>query len=231
MRTLIYVPVIHTSSDLGSLAKEVNRRGMRDLGPEMWREHLKTVEGFWDSLAHYFEYGDEWPAKIYQDGMVAEGEIGQKIIEEGIKAGSRNYELVSRLIKRGAILVRTERLNLVREEYDTLLSITQAKSTTQKLWAYFKYKLLKNGLLDKRDQFIAQRIDETLNEGEKGILFIGAYHHVKKYLPSDIQITEIKDGCKVREYQRLFSYYPRHKKRLEELTQYLISKVLDVPNQ
>lgn len=225
MRTLIYVPVIHTSSDLGSLAKEVNKRGMRDLGPDMWREHLKTVESFWDSLAHYFEYGDEWQVKIYQDGMVAEGEIAQRIIEEGIKAGSRNYELVSRLIKRGAILVRTECLNLVTEERDRLLSITQAKSSTQKLWAYFKYKLFKNGLLDKRDRFIAKRIDETLNEGEKGILFIGAYHNVKRYLPSEIQIKEIKDVCEVREYQRLLPYYHRHKKRLEELTQYLISKV------
>ena len=225
MRTLIYVPVIHTSSDLGSLAKEVNKRGMRDLGPDMWREHLKTVEGLWDSLVRYFEYKDEWQAKIYQDGMVAEGEIGQRIIEDGIKTGSRNYELVSRLINRGAILVRTERFNLVREERDRLLAITQAESITQKLFAYFKYKLLKNRLLNKRDRFIAQRIDETLNEGEKGILFIGAYHHVKEYLPSDIQIKEIKDVCKVREYQRLFPYYHRHKKRLEELTQYLISKV------
>lgn len=226
MRTLIYVPIIHTSADLGSLAKEVTKRGMRDLGPEMWREHLKTVESFWSSLAHYFEYGDEWQAKIYQDGMIADGEIARRIIEDGIKAGSRNYELVSRLINRGAILVRTERLNLLTEERDRLLSITQAESITQKLFAYFKYKLLKNRLLNKRDRFIAQRIEETLNEGEKGILFIGAYHNVKKYLPSDIQIKEIKDVCKVREYQRLLPYCHRHKKRLEELTRYLISKVV-----
>ncbi len=223
MRTLFYVPIIHTSADLGSLASDVNKIGIRDLGPDVWREYLKTVEGFWDSLAHYFEY-DEWQAKIYQDGMMAEGEIGQRIVEEGIKTGSRNYELVSRLISRGAILMRTEGFNLLREERDRLLAMTQAKSITQKLLAYLKYKLLKNRLLNKRDRFIAQRIDETLNKGEKGILFIGAYHNVKKYLPSDIQIKEVKDVCKVREYQRLFPYSHRHKKRLEELAQYLISK-------
>jgi len=36
--------------------------------------------------------------KIYQDGIVAEGEIGKKIVEETSKSGSKNYQLVSRLL-------------------------------------------------------------------------------------------------------------------------------------
>ena len=86
MRTLIYVPIIHTSADLGSLAKEVAKRGIADLGEEIWKEHRRTVDGFWDALIDYFESIDVSGIKIYQDGMVAEDEIGQKIVEEGLKA-------------------------------------------------------------------------------------------------------------------------------------------------
>jgi hypothetical protein len=70
MRTLIYIPVIHTSADLGSIAKEVAKRGIRDLGQELWEKHRKTVEGFWDVVSDYFDSIDVKDMKIYQDGML-----------------------------------------------------------------------------------------------------------------------------------------------------------------
>ena len=225
MRTLIYVPVIHTSADLGSLAKEVTKRGIADLGEEVWKGHIKTVEGFWDAISHYFNSIDVSGMKIYQDGMIVAGEIGRKIVEETAKTGSRNYELVSSLLKRGAILVKTEVFELVKEERDRLLAITQAKSIAQKIIAFIKYKLIKNRLLNKRDDFIAKRIDETLNNGETGLVFIGAYHNLKEKLPKDIQIKEIKDVNKVREYQKLLPFYNKSRERFEELGRYLISEI------
>jgi hypothetical protein len=190
MRTLIYVPIIHTSADLGSLAKDVAKRGIVNLGTEAWREHQGTVEGFWYALSLYFNCVDGLGLKVYQDGMIAKGEIGAKIVEEGLRSGSKNYELVARLLKQGAILVKTEDFNLVKEERDRLLTITQAKSTTQKIAAFIKYNFIKNRLLRKRDKFIAQRINETLNDGERGVLFVGAFHNVKKWLAKDIQIKQ-----------------------------------------
>lgn len=225
MRTLIYAPIIHTSADLGSIAKDVTKRGIAGLGAGVWREHQKTVEGFWDAVLNYFDSIDVSGMTIYQDGMVAEGEVGKKIVEEGVKSGSKNYELVSELLKRGAILVKTEDFKLVKEERDRLLAITQAKSITQKLIAFIKYKLIKNCLLSKRDKFIAKRIDVTLGKDERGIIFIGAYHDIKRHLPNDIQIKEIKDAHKVREYHRLLPFYNKHKKRFEELGYYLISNI------
>ena len=225
MRTLIYVPVIHTSADLGSLAKDVTKRGIADLGEDVWEKHKTTVEKFWDCLSDYFGSIDVSGMKIYQDGMVADGEVGQKIVEEGAKSGSRNYELFARLLKKGAILVKTEDFNLVKEERDRLLTIIQAKSTTQKIAAFIKYKFIKNRLLRKRDKFIAQRINETLDEGERGLLFVGAFHNVKKWLAKDIQIKEIKDMRKIREYYRLLPFYDKHRERFEELSRYLISKI------
>jgi hypothetical protein len=225
MRVLLYVPIIHTSADLGSLAKDVTKRSIADLGEDVWKEHIKTVEGFWEAISRYFDTMGVSGMKIYQDGMVAEGEVGQKIVEEGLKSGSKNYEVISRLLQKGAILVKTEDFKLVKEERDRLLAITQAKTITQKLIAFIKYKLVKNRLLNKRDEFIAKRIDETLNRGETGIIFIGAYHNIRKRLPEDIQIKEIKDVDKVREYQMLLPFYKKNKERFEELGRYLISKV------
>ena len=225
MRTLIYVPVIHTAADLGSLAKDVAKRGIADLGKGFWEEHRKTVEGFWNVISHYFDSVNVSGRKIYQDGMVAGEEMGQRIVEEGIKSGSKNYRLLSELLKRGAILVKTEDFKLVKEERDRLLKITRAKTIAEKLFGFTRYRLTKNMLLNKRDKFITKRIDETLNKGETGIIFIGAYHNIKNRLPKNIQIEEIKDREKVKEYQRLLPFYKRNKARFEELTQYLISPI------
>jgi len=225
MRTLFYVPIIHTSSDLGSLAKAVDRRGMVELGQEIWSEHLKIVDGFWNSILFYFMHINESGLKIYQYGMVAEGVIGQKIVEEGIRLGSKNYELIAMLLKQGAILIKTEDFNLVKEERDRLLTLTRAKSVSQKLIVFLKYRLVKSRLLNKRDKFIAQRISETLGDGERGVLFIGAFHNVKKFLSGNIQIKEIKDAQRIREYYRLLPFYHKHKERFKELSDYLISTV------
>ena len=225
MKTLIYIPVIHTSADLGSLAGDVTKKGIADLGEDVWREHQKTVERFWDAVSDYFDSIDVSGMKVYQDGMIAEGDVGEKIVEEGAKSGSRNYELVARLLKRGAILVKTEDFNLVKEERDKLLKITQAKTKLEKLFGFIRYKLTKNTLLNKRDRFIAQRIDESLPQDQTGILFIGAYHNINPKLPRDIQIKKIKNVQKVREYHRLLPFYSKNRKRFEELGRYLISKI------
>lgn len=226
MRNLIYVPIIHSSADLGSMAKALNRKGVDEFGEEFWQNHIQTIDGFWNAIAYYFETIDLYieGAKIYQDGMVADGEIAMKIIEESIKSGSKNYEIVSKLISRGAIVVQTENLDLVKKEYESLQAITQTKSTVRKIVKLILYKITKGKLLRKRDKYIAGRIAETLGEDETGIIFIGAYHRVKGKLPKDINIIELKETEKVREYHKLLPLHKRYKVRFTELAQYLIKK-------
>ena len=148
MRTLIYVPIIHTAADLGSMAKDITKRGVSNLGEEIWTKHRETVDGFWDTISGYFESLDVKGMKIYQDGMIGDGELGERIVQDTAKAGSKNYQLVSRLLERGAILTKTEDFKLVKQEYDSLLAIIQAKSTIRKIMAFIRYKLVKNRLLN-----------------------------------------------------------------------------------
>lgn len=225
MRKLIYVPVIHTSADLGSLAKIVAKRGIADLGENVWKKYRETVEGFWDVISDYFDLMYVADMKIYQDGMIADGEMGTRIVEDTAKAGSKNYELVSRLLKRGAFLVKTEEFTLVKKERDRIFKMTHTKTIFKKLFNFIIYKLTKDILLNKRDKFIAKRINETLSQGETGIIFIGAYHNIKKRLLKDIQITQIKNADKIREYQRLLPFYNKNKERFEELSRYLVLKI------
>ncbi len=226
MRTLLYVPIIHMSADLGSLAKNFTNRGIKDLGEDVWEEHRKTVSMFWESITAFFEAMPVAGFKIYQDGMIANGEIAEKIIEAGVRSGSKNYEIIRRLMGKGAILIKTEDLALVKEERDWLLRITQARTLPEKLKAYLGFRGAKNHLLKRRDSYIAQTINRTLGQEETGILFIGAYHEIIPRLDPDIAVKEIKEVRKVREYQKRLPYQGRKKDELfEELSHYLIRPV------
>lgn len=225
MSTLIYVPIIHTSADLGSMAKDVAQRGIANLGAEIWAKHRRTVEGFWDAISRYFDSIDVKEMKIYQDGLVADGELGKKIVEETAKAGSKNYQLVSKLLERGAFLVKTEDFELVKQEYNKLLAIMQAKSIIRKIVVLVKYKLIKGKLLNKRDDFIAKAIERTLKPGEKGVLFVGASHGIKNRLPSSIKVKELKDTEKVRRYQKLLPFHNKFREHFDELGKYLVSEI------
>ena len=224
MRTVIYVPVIHSSADMGSLGEELRAR-VTVPGENKWQKHNQTVNSYWNVIESYFE-NIEIPVKgikIYQDGMFADGDMAMKIIDEGIKSGSKNSVIVSKLIGRGAILIRTEDFKLVKAEYNVLQSILKSKTNIKKLFLMLMYKVLKPILLSKRDKFIAGRIAETLGQNETGILFIGAYHNIIKSLPKDITVIELKEIEKIRQYQRAMesgSKITSH--QVEQLRQYIV---------
>jgi hypothetical protein len=56
-------------------------------------------------------------------------------------------------------------------------------------------------------------------------LFIGAFHDVKRRLPKSIQVNQIKDVAKVKEYQSLLPFYDKYRGQLGELGRYLVSQV------
>lgn len=210
---------------MGSLAPALGEGATAVLGQELWQKHKEIVSGFWDSVARFFDSLDVNGFKVYQDGMVADGTEGLRIIREGIALQSENYEIIGKLLERGATLAKTEDLALVRQEHAYITKIVGSKSLKGKVIAALRYKLAQSKLLRQRDDFIARRIKETLSEEETGILFIGAYHDVILKLPRDIEIKEVKKAEKVREYQRLLSNPRRDEKRFEQLAQYLISPI------
>ena len=227
MRTLIYIPIIHSSADMGSLGEELKRKSVSGLGEDEWKKHNDTVNGYWAAIESSLENLDVEikGIKVYQDGMFVDGEGAMMIINEGIRLGSKNSEIVSGLIRRGAILIKTEDFKMVKAEYDWLQSILKSTSNIQKIYLVQRYKILKPIFLRRRDKFIAGRITETLGQDETGILFIGAYHNVMKRLPKDITVIELKEVAKIRKYQRAIQSHSKNKaQKLGRLAHYMVKK-------
>ena len=216
--------MIHTSADLGSVAAELDRRGVKVCGEEKWKKHKKTIDGFWGVVSEYADSLDAGNLKIYQDGLMADGEMGMKIVEESAKKGSKDYEIVLKLVERGAKIIKTEDVSLLKKEFKYIVGMTKEKSSIKRFIAALKYRLKKKKLLQERDRFIAKTIDETLNDGEVGILFLGAYHNILDKLPEDIVVEQVNDRSKVEEYQKLLPYR-RKEERFEELARYLVSPI------
>lgn len=224
MKKLLYVPIIHMEADLGSVAPAIDKRSSQICGKEHWNKHKKAVSGFWDSIANYFDLLDASNLKIYQDGLMIDGKIGKKIIEEGARKGSKNHQIVLKLIEKGAEIRKTEDIHFLKKEYDSLIKLSQTKSPIEKTLAYMGYKMRKNPLMKKRDKFIAQRINETLKDGEVGVLFIGVHHNVLSQISKDIIVQEVKEKSKVKAYfDELI--WGKNEKKFKELAEYLVSPV------
>ncbi len=229
MRKLYYVPIIHTGADLGVIGGEAARRGVERLGEDVWTKHVETIFGFWLALEDYFSAFSAAGVRIYQDGMMTDGEMGERIVKEGAEKGSKNFMIILDLLKRGALLMKTEDFALLRKEYTLLLEISKAVRPVRKLQSYLKYRLIKSRLLKKRDRYIAGMINDTLKDRETGVLFVGAYHDVRPGLSDDVQVVEIKGIKKVRDYQGKFIHPERYKDEIAALSRYLVSPVESMP--
>lgn len=225
MKKLYLIPIIHTSADMGSLAPTLDKKASVKLRPELWQKHKEIVAGFWDSISRFIDSLNVNGFRVYQDGLVTDGMEGLRIIREGISQGSRNYDIVGKLLERGAVLMKTEDLSLVKQEYSHITKMTGSKSLKERGAAALRYKLAKGKLLKQRDDFIAKRIEESLGEGETGILFIGAYHNIIPNLPADIKVAQVKEVDKVREYHTALINKRRRGRYLQELSEYLVSPV------
>jgi len=225
MRKLYLIPIIHMSADMGSVASILDDTANAKLTPELWQKHKEIVSVFWDSIGRFLDSLDVNGFKVYQDGLVADGVEGLRIVRESINQGSKNYEIVGRLLERGAVLVKTEALSLVKQEYSYITKMTRSRSLKEREVAALRYKLARGRLLKQRDEFIAGRISDTLTEGETGILFIGAYHDVIHRLAPDIRVAQVKEVARVREYHKSLINTKRHDQQLRELSEYLTSPI------
>ena len=193
MRTLYIIPIVHSAADMGSMAKELEKKGIEKLGKEKWEENQQRIAQFWDQAekeldALKLDYGK---VRVYQDGLPIGGEIGMNIVTQTAAKGSRNYQIVQKLVEKEAMLEETESKELLIKEYQFVQAFVQAP-TNKKSEAMQAYEKAKDDLIKKRDAYIAKQIDTSLKNRETGILFIGAHHKVQNKLPKSITIKELK---------------------------------------
>lgn len=192
-RRLLYVPIVHTAEDLGSFAGEAQRRLARAMSPAELARRSATIVAFWHVLRDQVTaLPFAWDrTRIYQDGLPV---CGQElaIVKELAQKGNLNHSLLLMLVERGATLMGTEDPALLIREYRRIQALARAGATG----AALDPKVIRREgeeLLRDRDLFIANRIDQTLQAGESGVLFIGLLHRVDALLQGKIEIQSFRD--------------------------------------
>jgi hypothetical protein len=193
MRKLVYIRIVHTAADMGSLSEKLQEEIVSRIGKEKWEENQRRIQEFWNELEkELFELKlDLEHTKIYQDGLPCGGEIGMKIVHITAKLGSQNYRLIEKLVENNAEIIATENPELLIEERNLLIDIYNSSTPEEKEKAKQRYEVRKKTLLQERDEYIASRINNTLQIGETGILFIGAEHNVITSLAQDIEVIDL----------------------------------------
>jgi len=193
-RRLIWVPIIHTSADLGSLQSAVRRIHEQRAGASVWQERVRQIGQLWRSIrTSLMQLELDWSsALLYQDGLPVCGKE-VCIVQDLARAGSANHRLLVELMAKGAQLVGTESPELLIEEYELNRQLLLNRSTgVQRSQA--EMQALSHDLLDRRDAFIVRRIDETLPPGQVGCLFLGLMHSLEGRLPAEISVTRLGEA-------------------------------------
>lgn len=214
MRRLLYIPVIHDDADLGSSGPALACRSAVLAGESRWAGHRETARRFWGRVADYLSRFDSTKMRVYQDGLASDGTAGKRIVEAAARRGSRNYQLVLKLLKGGAQLQATEDAALLALELANLGAAGDESPSPEQ----------RQHLLEARDTYILDVISSTLQPEELGILFIGAGHDLLGRLAADFQVQTVKDPDKLRIYiQELL--LARDSKKLEAMAQYVAAPI------
>jgi hypothetical protein len=195
MRRLIYIAIVHSETDLGSLTDALRKRYIDRVGLSGWRERVKGIDALWQEirrtvLALDIDYQK---LKVYQDGLPVCGRE-LEIVRDLARQGSENHRLLLELRERGATIMGTEDTQLLVEEYLRLRDGLEGDNKTVDRLSPTE------DTLSRRDLYIARRVRETLGEDEIGLLFIGLLHRVDEQLNQDMEITYLfKEWQEVKE--------------------------------
>lgn len=189
-RTLFYFPVMHSQPDMGALGQSIMRVTQQKLGRGVWQRKVDLVGRFWSSIEDIVFKSLALPyaqTRVYQDGLpICDKEA--EIVADIARMGSPNHRLLLRLKEKGATIMGTESAELLIEEYQLAKRILAAKDAGEAMEIEGQQKAASDRILEQRDAFIAARIDQTLQAGETGILFLGLLHNPLARLPPDIHV-------------------------------------------
>ena len=167
-RTLLYIPIIHSQSDMGALSESIRKVTLQKLGERVWRQKVNHVKRFWSDVESILNkltlsYAQ---TRVYQDGLpICEKELD--IITELAKKESPNHQILARLIEKGATVMGTESAELLIEEYHLIKKILETGDAKDAIAIEARQKSASDLLLKKRDEFIAARIDKTLQPADR----------------------------------------------------------------
>lgn len=173
-----------------------------DLKESVRKELNSTVTRYWQEVdrglaEEKIEYHN---ALVFQDGFAIDlgeqkeylskwwrAEATEEEVFEAIYSGwpkSPNADYLRQLVKRGARLRKTEDQSLLDDHISYIVAGMGADSPGTITGE-------ERAIMDRRDMYIAKRINEELSDGV-AILFIGAAHDPVRYLDRGIDVKRIE---------------------------------------
>ena len=188
-RTLYYIPIIHSQSDMGTLSESIRRTAHQKLGREKWQQKVRTIDQCWEEIDRVLDAAALPPAKVrlYQDGLPVCSHVSE-IVRDLVTKGSKNYQILLRLMEKGATITGTESPELLIKEYHLAKKAFAGPGARENDRTDSGRHAESDILLKQRDAYIAQRINSTLGAGETGVLFLGLLHNVEHLLDRDIMV-------------------------------------------
>lgn len=146
------------------------------------RNDIEKVETYWKQVGEHLnnlEQKMDKISKVYHESVSLAGEEGLKLIE---KLNEKGYPLIKNKCEQGAELQETENMDLFIQSLDwgNCLRVVMSGNVFQKISGFYRE------VSEERFTHIAKRIDETLQDGEAGALFISEGHSIR--FPSTINV-------------------------------------------
>ena len=189
MRRLVHIPIIHSAADLGSLSELVRTHYAKVVGTDSWSQREQIVQSLWTDIQTSLDalHLDYRKARIYQDGLPICG-FEERIVRELAHAGSSNHQLILRLLDEGATLMGTEDPGMLIEEFEMQKRHLAGPANPAR-----PHKGHPDRVLQARDAFVVKRIADTLQDGEVGLLFLGALHRLDTIRFTDLRLETLGD--------------------------------------
>ncbi len=177
---------------LGKLEKPAAEKfkGLRKLylvplifaGQDAPQDFLEKAELYWKQVEEQLDNLERKIGKIkkiYHESVSLPGEQGLRVIE---RLNEKGCPLIKKKCEQGAELLAAEDMDLFAESLDwaNCLRVVVSESVFRKISGFYREAT------EKRFGCLARRIEETLEEGEAGALFISEGHPVQ--FPPDIQV-------------------------------------------
>lgn len=152
-------------------------------GREAQDDYLEKFNRYWNQIESQIsklELKLGRVNKLYHELIPVSGDDGVKAIKD---LNDKSYQIVRTRLEKGAQLEASEDSELLTEFMDWSKCLAVGLQNQKVLTRVYQCYDEAN---KKRNEYMARRIDETLNTDETGILFMAEGHQIQ--FPSDIQV-------------------------------------------
>ena len=156
-------------------------------GEKIGKEYLEKLEKYWNEVEARINSLQSKIGKfnkVYHELIDADGKKGMELIK---KLNKKEYKIIKDSLDGDEKLQATEDKNLLEETMDwgrCLATNPQNREVLNKISEFYIQSL------QRREKYIAHKIDETLKKNETGIFFTEEESNIK--LSSDIEILRIR---------------------------------------